>query len=84
MFKYLLLHIPSGNYVHIFRGSYAQRSGSVNWVKFMRSKEYIWGWEIPDEAEPMKFASKRRIKIWLRQRAHKLDTNEFDIIEITE
>lgn len=84
MLKYLLLHIPSGKYVHVFKGTWAQGLLHTTWVKTIRSKEYIWGWDLPKDAEVMKFSSKKRIKLWLRQRAHKLDKNEFDIIEITE
>lgn len=81
MFKYLLLHIPSGNYVHVYDGPYAHKVGGT-WVKAMRHKEYIWGWDIPEFAKRLEFDSKRRVKLWLRQRSFRVDKNEFELIEI--
>ena len=78
MYKYMILHIPTGNYVSLFMKLRNKCRGE--WF----SCHVGHAFELPEDAEPVKFTSKTRAKLWLRQNQHKVKAVEFLIVEIAE
>ena len=86
MYKYLLLHIPSGNFLHSSEyrdiDGYVQLRGS--WNGMMKAKRIYFFWDIPETAERHAFTSRSRAKEWLRRHCHLVNKTQFEIIEIIE
>jgi hypothetical protein len=79
----MLLHIPSGTYVsEIITNVDKYRS----WQPYLGKpvKKIVWGFDLPEDAVPIKFESKSKANLWLRQKAPGKRGILFTMIEITE
>ena len=83
VFKYMLLHIPSGTYVS--KASIVDKNAGWWSVRPVSPEiKTVWGFDLPDNAVPIKFVSKSKAKLWLRQKAPGKRGALFTMIEITE
>jgi hypothetical protein len=79
----MILHIPSGTYVSKINVANKQNTGRCTNIREVKTTT-VWGFDIPSDAVPIKFVSKSKAKLWLRQKASGKRGVLFMMIEITE